>query len=201
VSAYTPPAPAKTYTNQSGCPGGTVWLEGQCIKKSQVTSFCGPGYKRQGTKCVSRYPATASQSGSQPKLNCRSNQLLLPSGKCGCPGGQAWNGSACVNLQQANQPQNNIAPAVQVLNGIFNAVQQQQAQKKLKKQQKKATQQTSAVKCPPGQVHSGGSPGYCIPKVTGPTSCPAGQGIIIDGGTGIRRCTACKWVPAGTGGC
>ena len=37
---------------KSGCRSGTVFLEGQCIPKSQVTSFCGPGFRRVGTKCV-----------------------------------------------------------------------------------------------------------------------------------------------------
>jgi serine/threonine-protein kinase len=34
------------------CDPGKVFLEGQCIRKSEVRSFCGPGFERSGTKCV-----------------------------------------------------------------------------------------------------------------------------------------------------
>jgi hypothetical protein len=47
---------------QGGCRAGTVLLEGQCIPKSQVRSFCGPGYERKGTKCV-------SMAGQVPQLD------------------------------------------------------------------------------------------------------------------------------------
>lgn len=37
----------------TGCRSGTVWLEGQCIPRSQVAEFCGPGFEwRGGSKCV-----------------------------------------------------------------------------------------------------------------------------------------------------
>ncbi len=79
VRTYAPPRKKKkTYVKKkkSGCPGGTVWLEGQCIKKSEVTSFCGPGYKRQGSKCVSRYPANTTQSQSNSDQEPSSAQQL-----------------------------------------------------------------------------------------------------------------------------
>ena len=37
---------------RQGCRAGTVLLDGQCIPRSQVASFCGPGFERRGTKCV-----------------------------------------------------------------------------------------------------------------------------------------------------
>jgi hypothetical protein len=83
VSTYTPPKKKKiykkkTYTKKkkSGCPGGTVYLEGQCIKKSQVTSFCGPGYKKSGSKCVTRYPDSAQQAPQQQQNAPTGLQIL-----------------------------------------------------------------------------------------------------------------------------
>ncbi len=42
-------------TNTSRCGSGAVWLEGQCVNYGDIEAFCGPGYKRQGAVCVSRY--------------------------------------------------------------------------------------------------------------------------------------------------
>ena len=63
-----------TTTNTSPCGSGAVWLEGQCVKHGDVESFCGPGYKRQGTVCVSRYQETVPQ----------------------CPQGLTWEVDRCV---------------------------------------------------------------------------------------------------------
>jgi hypothetical protein len=43
----------KPQPQQRGCRSGTVLLEGQCIPNSEIQSFCGPGYERSGSKCVS----------------------------------------------------------------------------------------------------------------------------------------------------
>jgi hypothetical protein len=96
VSTYRPPV-KKTYTKKkSGCPGGTVFLEGQCIKNSQVTSFCGPGYKRSGSKCISRYPANPGQSqssnsdqepSSAQQLQGIIQQIFPGANKSPCPSG------------------------------------------------------------------------------------------------------------------
>ena len=69
AAAYTPPAakPRTKPTRKRGCPSGTVFLEGQCVKRSQVAAFCGPGYKRSGSKCVSRYPAASGQAPAPPR--------------------------------------------------------------------------------------------------------------------------------------
>ena len=63
-----------TTTNTSRCGSGAVWLEGQCVKYGDIESFCGPGYKRQGTVCVSRYQETVPQ----------------------CPQGLIWEVDRCV---------------------------------------------------------------------------------------------------------
>lgn len=38
--------------SQRGCPRGTVKLEGQCVKHRDIRTFCGPGYVRNGDRCV-----------------------------------------------------------------------------------------------------------------------------------------------------
>ena len=63
-----------TTTNTSRCGSGAVWLEGQCVKHGDIESFCGPGYKRQGSVCVSRYQETVPQ----------------------CPQGLTWEVDRCV---------------------------------------------------------------------------------------------------------
>ena len=49
------PKKKKATKKKSRCGSGSVWLEGQCVPRSLVVEFCGPGYKRSGSKCVSRY--------------------------------------------------------------------------------------------------------------------------------------------------
>ena len=66
-----------------GCDKGQIRVEGQCILKQDAASFCGPGYRLQGNKCVQGYAA--------PK-----KQKLLPSWQLeaiakGCPAGMGWN--------------------------------------------------------------------------------------------------------------
>jgi hypothetical protein len=91
-------APPKKVVKKKGCPGGTVFLEGKCIAHSQVKSFCGPGFHRKGSRCVSN-----ATNKPQP--------------------------------QQVQQQQNNTPPAVQLLQGLANQIQQQNNRK-----------------CPPGKV-------------------------------------------------
>ncbi len=42
----------KPVRKRKGCKKGEVFLEGQCMPRSQVQSFCGPGFERSGSKCV-----------------------------------------------------------------------------------------------------------------------------------------------------
>lgn len=68
-------APRKTTTRKSRCGRGSVWLEGQCIANAQVRSFCGPGYRRSGSRCVSQ---AAQQAPAQR-----------------CPPGMIWELGGC----------------------------------------------------------------------------------------------------------
>jgi len=47
-------SPRRTTTRKSRCGRGRVWLEGQCVANANVRSFCGPGYQRSGSRCVSQ---------------------------------------------------------------------------------------------------------------------------------------------------
>jgi hypothetical protein len=62
-------------TSKSGCPKGQIKVEGKCMTKSNAVSYCGPGYRPQGGKCVQGYVA--------PKVPSPSVH--------GCPRGQVWN--------------------------------------------------------------------------------------------------------------
>jgi len=71
-----PPKPAaKKVTKKPGCGKGQIVVEGKCMSKQKAVSYCGPGYRPQGGKCVQGYVA--------PKTPAR--------GEHGCPPGLAWN--------------------------------------------------------------------------------------------------------------
>jgi hypothetical protein len=68
---------------KSGCAKGQIKIDGQCVAKQDAASFCGPGYRLQGKKCVQGYAAPAPQA-------------VLPTWqlkaiKKGCSPGQNWN--------------------------------------------------------------------------------------------------------------
>ena len=58
----------------AGCGKGRISIEGKCIRKQDAVSFCGPGFRLQGNKCVQGFAA--------PKTPPRSVH--------GCPPGMAW---------------------------------------------------------------------------------------------------------------
>ncbi len=65
------------------CSSGQVRIDGKCMRKSAASSYCGPGYRPQGGKCVQGYqapPANAPMSSEQRKAVNK-----------GCPRGQVWN--------------------------------------------------------------------------------------------------------------
>ncbi|WP_045369042.1 hypothetical protein [Methyloceanibacter caenitepidi] len=53
------------------CGPRSILLEGRCIKKSNAASFCGPGYRVQGDKCVQG----AYQGSSKRSLVCPAGQV------------------------------------------------------------------------------------------------------------------------------
>ncbi len=72
-----------TSTSKSGCPKGQIKVEGRCILKQDAATYCGPGYRLQGNKCVQGYAAPKPQ-------NVLPSWQLKAIGK-GCPPGQDWN--------------------------------------------------------------------------------------------------------------
>jgi hypothetical protein len=82
VAAARPPAPPAEKHKDEGCSGGRVLIEGKCVRERDVASFCGPGYHRQGSRCV---------SGGQPlkpqKQLSTGQQKALSKG---CPKGLVW---------------------------------------------------------------------------------------------------------------
>jgi hypothetical protein len=76
AKAVQPPKPAaKKVTKKPGCAKGQITVDGKCMNKQKAVSYCGPGYRPQGGKCVQGYVA--------PKTPAR--------GEHGCPPGLVWN--------------------------------------------------------------------------------------------------------------
>jgi hypothetical protein len=76
-------APITSGKSKSGCPKGQIRVEGNCILKQDAASYCWPGYRLQGSKCVQGYAAPKPQN-------------VLPSWQLkaighGCAPGQDWN--------------------------------------------------------------------------------------------------------------
>jgi len=76
-------SPPKTASKPKPCSSGRVMIDGKCIKKASAASYCGPGYRPEGGRCVPGYkapPANAPLSSEQKRAMGR-----------GCPKGQVWN--------------------------------------------------------------------------------------------------------------
>jgi len=67
----------------NGCPRGQIRIEGRCIPKQDAASYCGPGYRLQGNKCVFGYQAPPPQA-QRPTWQVEAI-------KKGCAPGLAWN--------------------------------------------------------------------------------------------------------------
>jgi hypothetical protein len=91
----TAPPPAKHETDTTtrrqsesreapkGCASGYVPIDGKCIKQRDASTYCGPGYRLQGNKCVQGYQAPKPQ---KQLPSWQSNAI-----KKGCPKGMDWN--------------------------------------------------------------------------------------------------------------
>jgi len=171
----------KATRKKSGCRSGSVWLEGQCVPRSLVTEFCGPGYTRRGSKCVFKHPEpqTQVQPKAQPKPQPKANvpgaavQILNQiqqqrkcsggrvrvRGKCKCPGNQVFSGTACV----ANQARQTAPPPPA-------NIQQTRPQQ--------AAPNAPPAPPPPRPVTTSKCPGGLVPNPQGgcsPPSCGPGQ--------------------------
>ena len=110
-AGFCPVRVAPKRPKPQGCRSGTVFLEGECIPKSQVQSFCGPGYTRRGSKCVSM--AGQQQAAPRPKARCSAIKFAFTRGNtCACSGGRIFTGVACEDPNDLVpiQPQGPIGP-------------------------------------------------------------------------------------------
>jgi hypothetical protein len=70
-------------TSKSGCAKGQIKIEGRCVAKQDAASFCGPGFRLQGNKCVQGFVAPKPQK----KLPTWQQEAIAK----GCRPGQGWN--------------------------------------------------------------------------------------------------------------
>ena len=70
-------------TSKSGCGKGQIRIDGRCVAKQDAASFCGPGYRLQGNKCVQGYAA--------PKKQKQLPTWQLEAIAKGCRPGMGWN--------------------------------------------------------------------------------------------------------------
>ncbi len=83
--------PKKT-AKPKGCRSGTVFLEGQCIPNSEVASFCGPGFTRSGSKCVSM----AGREEQVARCNSKDYAFCKPRAREYCEGDGS---NSCINRE------------------------------------------------------------------------------------------------------
>jgi hypothetical protein len=78
-----PSQPAKSSSSETKCRRGYLRIEGKCIKKRDAATYCGPGYRLQGNKCVQGYQA--------PKPQAQRPSWQIEAIKKGCKPGMGWN--------------------------------------------------------------------------------------------------------------
>jgi hypothetical protein len=87
AKSAAPPKKQKTSKKKKkkrkGCRAGYVSIEGKCIRKRDAASYCGPGYRVQGNKCVRGY--------KKPKPQKQRPTWQIEAIKKGCTPGLAWN--------------------------------------------------------------------------------------------------------------
>jgi len=81
--APPPPPVEKKKAAAPKCRSRSVLIDGKCVLKRDAATYCGPGYRLQGGKCVHGYVA--------PKPQIRFPTWQLKGRKHGCPPGLAWN--------------------------------------------------------------------------------------------------------------
>ncbi|MEM9677713.1 MAG: hypothetical protein AAF890_06605 [Pseudomonadota bacterium] len=82
--------------NRDGCRGNRIRVEGQCIRRSEVAAFCGPGFRLRGNRCVSRAqrPSNGGCGRGQRRLEGQCIPRALAAEFCG-PGFRP-RGTRCV---------------------------------------------------------------------------------------------------------
>lgn len=83
VKAAKPTKKKKKTVKKRRCAKGRMLIEGKCIKRQDAASFCGPGYRVEGNKCVQGY--------RPPKPQKQLPSWQLEAIQKGCKPGLAWN--------------------------------------------------------------------------------------------------------------
>ena len=76
-------ATAGAADQKKGCGKGMIKIEGNCVLKQDAASFCGPGYRLKGHKCV--------RGQSAPAADAAMPSWMVEGLKHGCKKGMAWN--------------------------------------------------------------------------------------------------------------
>ena len=90
----TPKRQKKAKRNR--CGSGSVFLEGQCIPKSEVASYCGPGYTRSGTKCVQMGSSNPAPTQKVFRCNNKDYAFCKPRAQEYCEGDGS---NSCLNRE------------------------------------------------------------------------------------------------------
>jgi hypothetical protein len=69
----------------AACRRGAIRIEGNCVKKEDAQSYCGPGYRLSGNRCMFGYRA--------PKPQAKLPSWQVEGLEHGCKKGLAWNKS------------------------------------------------------------------------------------------------------------
>jgi hypothetical protein len=74
---------SETKKAPQGCASGRIKIDGKCVLKRDASTYCGPGYRLQGNKCVAGY--------QPPKPQKQLPSWQVEAIKKGCPKGMGWN--------------------------------------------------------------------------------------------------------------
>lgn len=76
-------SPAKKKKATTKCRSRSILINGKCILRRNAASYCGPGYRLKGSKCVQGY--------AKPKPNAQLPTWAVEAMRHGCKRGKAWN--------------------------------------------------------------------------------------------------------------
>lgn len=83
VVRFGEPAEPQKSAKEVKCRSGYLKIDGKCIRKQDAASYCGPGYRLQGNKCVQGY--------KPPPPQAQRPAWQIEAIKKGCKPGQGWN--------------------------------------------------------------------------------------------------------------
>ncbi len=69
-------------TKVASCLGGKMYFEGQCMFKSELREYCGPGYTPIGTKCINNSELLEFGDSLITKAQCRQMGMIQDAEYC-----------------------------------------------------------------------------------------------------------------------